>query len=93
MIEQLGIPTCTDPVDPQSLYMRRLFSSSFFGPFKDEEALVAALQHLDKVVPMWDDNPFCIIYGANPLPKDYVFGFKFVDDATQERIFSKRNKQ
>lgn len=91
-----GIPTCVDPDKPECLYMRNLFHEWFWGPFKDEKELVDALNVLDKADPYWDYDPFCIIYGMNRLPKDYVFGFKCAPDEMKERIYAARtinNKQ
>lgn len=84
------IPTCKDPTDPSCLYMRNLFREWFWGPFKDEQALIDAIKILDKFDPHWDEDPFCIIYGSNPLPTDYVFGFKSVSGEVRERIESSR---
>jgi len=84
------IPTCGHPTDEKSLYMRCMYRTYFFGPFKDIEELTAAINYLDKVKPMWDNDGFCIVYGANPLPEDYVFGFRFIDSCVREQIEKQR---
>jgi hypothetical protein len=68
------------------MYMRILYRTFFWGPFDDEAAVIAALRKLDKEVPDWDDDPFCVIFGADPLPKDYVFGFPSVPMEMRDRI-------
>lgn len=75
------VPTTRTPNDPSCFYMRILYRTFFFGPFKDRAELVAGIKALDAYDPMWDYDPACIIRGANPLPKDFVFGFPFVEDA------------
>ena len=85
-----GIQTCREPIDPNSIYMRNLYSTVFWGPFENEKAVIEAVNILDAVDPYWDYNPFCIIYGSNPLPEDFVFGFRFVDEDMKERIYSGR---
>lgn len=90
MTERYGIPVCNEPRDPESLYMRNMYHEFFWGPFQTERDLTDAIKHLDEVEPYWDYDPFCIIYGADPLPKDYVGGFPFVDDVMRDRIFAAR---
>lgn len=85
-----GIPTTGCPNQPQSLYMRNLYHEFFWGPFADEVAVIAAVCALDKADSYWDYDPFCIHYGADPLPKDFVFGFSFVDAAFRERVEAAR---
>ena len=85
-----GIQTCREPKDPSSLYMRNLFHEFFWGPFKDEAEVIAAINTLDTADPYWDYDPFCIIYGADPLPKDFVSGFRSVESNIQKRIFAGR---
>jgi len=86
-----GIPTCSEPTDPKSMYMRNLYHSYFWGPFKNELEVINAINILDKADPYWDYDPFCIIFGADPLPHgDFTFGFKFVDDVVTKRIHAAR---
>ena len=89
---KFGIQTCENPTDPEQLYVRCMFHTFFYGPFKDEEAVVQALKTLDKADEYWDYDCFCIVYGANPLPKDYVGGFPFVDHEMRERIEKARRQ-
>lgn len=70
--------------------MRNLYHEFFWGPFADEAELTKAVIALDKADSYWDYDPFCIIYGANPLPTDFVFGFRFADDALKERVGAAR---
>ncbi len=72
--------------------MRNRYHEFFWGPFDDEDAVVIALQALDKADPYWDYDPFCTIFGADPLPEDYVFGFKSVPKDMRERIEKRRAK-
>jgi hypothetical protein len=58
-----GVPTTTEALDPHALYVRCMFHPFFYGPFPDEDALVAALRTLDKEDPMWDYDCFCIHRG------------------------------
>jgi hypothetical protein len=88
-----GICTCEDPTLPECIYMRTMYHEFFWGPFKDKEEVVDAINTLDEADDYWDYDPFCIIYGSNPLPKDYDFGFKSVDDATKQWIFSQRKRK
>lgn len=88
-----NIKTCEDPTDPNSIYMRNAYRTFFWGPFKDEQAVIDAIKHLDKINPMWDYDPFCLIYGSDPLPEDYVFGFRFLDDEMKERIYKARKRK
>ena len=81
-----GIPTTTKPHLPDKLYMRCMFHEFFFGPFDDEQAVAAACRQLDKADSFWDYDSFCVHYGANPLPDDFVRGFKFVDPEVRARI-------
>ena len=85
-----GIPTCSEPKDHSKIYMRNLYHTFFWGPFDDEQAVISAQRALDKVKPHWDDNPFCTIYGADPLPEDFIFGFESVPDETKQRIEKSR---
>ena len=86
------IPTCQDPVEPHSMYMRVFYRTFFFGPLPDEDAGVDAIRRLDVNEPDWDDDGFSIFFGANPLPSDYVCGFKQIDSDALKRILSRRNK-
>lgn len=85
-----GVPTTGTPDLPDSLYMRNLFHEFFWGPFADVDALIRAIQRLDVSDPMWDYDPFCVIYGASPLPADFVHGFRHVDESVEERIRAAR---
>ncbi len=87
-----NIPTCGAPTRPECLYMRNLFHEFFWGPFEDEAALIKAVQTLDAADPYWDYDPFCIVYGANPLPQDFVFGFRFADAGLTQRVHNSRIK-
>jgi len=87
------IPTCKKPTDPKSIYVRCVYHTFFWGPFKDEQAVIKAIKALDKADPYWDYDSFCIIYGASPLPKDFVGGFPFVDDEMRSRIENSREKK
>ena len=88
-----GNPTCIDPVNPECFYMRNLFHEYFWGPFETEQAVIDAIDRNDTADPYWDYNPFCIIKGLYPLPKDYVYGFPFVDDAIKARILAARKRK
>lgn len=81
-----GVITCHDPKDSAAIYMRNLFHTFFWGPFHSEQEVVDAIAKLDKADSYWDYEPFCMIYGADPLPKDFVAGFPFVPDEIRERI-------
>ncbi len=83
-----GIVTCHEPKDSTAIYMRNLYHEFFWGPFKDEHECAAAIAALDKADSYWDYDPFCMIYGADPLPKDFVFGFPSVPDDTRQRIIA-----
>ena len=85
-----GVPTCTHPVDPSAIYMRNFFYEWFWGPFRDEAEVIAALRKLDAADSYWDYEPFCMIYGADPLPEDYVYGFRSVPDEIRRRIEAAR---
>lgn len=87
-----AIPTTTTPDDPSSLYLRLMYHTFFYGPFKSEEDVLAAVKALDEWDDMWDYDCFCIVHGANPLPSDFVFGFPFVDDSVRERIEAGRHR-
>ena len=76
-----GVPTTTIPSDPRSIYMRNLYHEFFWGPFSDEREVAMAIVRLDTADPHWDHDPFCMVYGANPLPRDFVGGFP---DVSQE---------
>jgi hypothetical protein len=91
-IMRYGIPTCVDPIDPKSIYMRNMYHEFFWGPFKDEQLVTDAINALDEADPYWDYDPFCIICGCDPLPSDYVFGFPAVDDETKKRIYAGRKR-
>lgn len=88
-----GIPTCRHPTDPTSMYMRNLYHTFFYGPFQTEAELTAAINQLDRTVVYWDYDPFCLIYGAAPLPTDYVFGFQSVPTEMRARIEAQRLPQ
>lgn len=81
-----GIPTCADPVDPYAIYLRNMYHEFFWGPFADEAEVVRALRTLDAAEPMWDYDPFCMVFGANPLPSDYVNGFRSVSQEIRKRV-------
>lgn len=85
-----GIPTCQDPIDPKSIYLRNLFREFFWGPFKDVDEVVSAINQLDIVDPYWDYDPFTIVHGLTPLPTDYVFGFPSVSDEIKNEIYLRR---
>ena len=85
-----GIQTTGTPDNPDCLYMRNLYHEFFWGPFADEAELTTAVLALDKADPYWDYYPFCITYGANPLPDDFVLGFRFADAALKERVSAAR---
>lgn len=85
-----GVPTTNAPDCPECLYMRNLYHEFFWGPFASEAEVIAAINTLDAADDHWDYDPFAILWGSNPLPKDFVFGFRFVDDTTRERIFAGR---
>ena len=55
-----------------------------------KQAVIVAINTLDKVDPMWDYDPFCIIYGRDPLPKDFVGGFQDIEKDMKDRIFAAR---
>ena len=84
--ERYGVPTCRLPDNPQAIYMRNLYHTFFWGPFENEQACAEAIAKLDKADQMWDYDPFCLIYGASPLPDDFVFGFKSLPDDVQKRL-------
>lgn len=84
-----GVKITTIPDDPKALYMRNLYHTFFWGPFYSEDEVSKAIKTLDKADSYWDYDPFCVIYGADPLPDDFVFGFKFVEDETKARIKAK----
>ena len=83
-----GVPTVQYPTDPKSIYFRNLYRTFFFGPFTSESEASSAISVLDKADPMWDYDPFCMIYGADPLPKDFVFGFPEIPQEIRDRILS-----
>lgn len=85
-----GLPTCAHPTDPSAIYFRNLYREFFYGPFADEASVTAAINHLDKTVEWWDYDPFCMVHGADPLPKDYVFGFPSVDPELRKRVEAQR---
>lgn len=84
----LGIRKVIHPTDPQSLYIHVMFRTFFLGQFADEQAVANAITTLDKVDPYWDYDCFTIHYGANPLPDDYVGGFRYVGDEARTRIMN-----
>lgn len=88
-----GIQTCTEPTDPKSIYMRNMYHTFFWGPFNDEQAVIEAINILDAADAYWDYEPFCIIYGANPLPIDFVGGFPAVEQSIRDRIFAARKRK
>jgi hypothetical protein len=81
-----SVPTCQHPDQPDRIYMRLMYHTFFFGPFKDEAEVIAAVKELNKQDSMWDYDCYCVIYGMNPLPKDYVFGFPSVPSEMRRRI-------
>ena len=81
-----GIPTCASPTDPKAIYMRNMYHEFFWGPFASEDEVSRAIATLDKADEYWDYDPFCMIYGADPLPKDFVFGFPDVPREIRTRI-------
>lgn len=83
-----GVAVCSYPNAPNSLYMRCMYHEFFYGPFKDEHAVSEAIAQLDKADPYWDYDCFCIHYGANPLPDDFVNGFHFVTSEQRNAIES-----
>ena len=89
MSTRFGVPICSKPNDPESLYFRCMFHTFFFGPFKSEEELVRALQALDKADPMWDYDCFCIHRG-DPNSTDWVSGLPFVSQEERARIEAAR---
>lgn len=86
----LGVPTCKEPRDPASLYLRIMYREWFMGPFTEAEA-TAAVNHLDQTDPMWDYDCWTIHYGAEPLPEDFVGGFPYAGEV-RERIEAQRQR-
>ena len=87
-----GVQQTNTPDKPECLYMRNLYHEWFWGPFANEDELTKAVLLLDKADPYWDYDPFCIIYGADPLPTNFVSGFPFADDSMRERLSIARKK-
>jgi len=87
-----GVLTTTTPNRPDCLYMRSMYHEFFWGPFADEAQLTAAVLCLDDADPMWDYDPFCIHYGADPLPLDFVFGFRLAPDDMRTRLEAARHQ-
>lgn len=88
----MKIPTTQTPDNPNALYFRIMYREFFFGPFETEKQLVSALKQLDTDDPYWDYDCFCIHYGKNPLPDDFVRGFRFISKDQRNSIEEKRNK-
>ena len=86
-----GVPTCLRPDDPNALYFRCMFHEFFYGPFKTEAELVAALRMLDQADPMWDYDCFAIYYG-DPKATDWVSGLPFVSGEQRGRIEAERKE-
>ena len=84
-----GVPTSSAPNDPAALYFRCMFHEFFYGPFKTEDELVAALKTLDAKDPMWDYDCFAIHRG-DPDATDWVTGLPFVTPEERKRIEAKR---
>ena len=80
------LPTVRDPTLPDKLYFRLMYREFFWGPFDDEAAVASAMRQLDGWDPTWDYDLFCVIYGADPLPTDYVFGFRSVPREQKDLI-------
>ena len=91
MSEPRSAATVRHPTDPGKLYFRCMFHTFFWGPFDDEQAVVDAMAALDATDPMWDDNPWTLVRGMNPLPTDYVYGFPHEADM-QQRILAGRRE-
>ena len=72
------------------MYMRNLYHEFFWGPFLSEDEVGAAMKSLDKADKDWDYDPVSIVYGASPLPNDYLSGFPLVNSDTRARIEKKR---
>ena len=89
MAERDGLPATSDPDDPTALYVRLMYHEWFFGPFKDEAAVTAAINQLDRTAVWWDYDCWTLHYGANPLPKDFVHGFGY-EKEMRERIEAQR---
>lgn len=83
------IPTAQAPDDPKGLYVRVTYDGFFYGPFKNEGELVAALRTLDKVDPQWDEYGFHIHRG-DPTSDDWVNKLPFVTVDDRERIEAAR---
>lgn len=84
-----GVATCVEPKEATSLYIRCMYHEFFYGPFRSEDACSEAIASLDKADPYWDYDCFCIHYGAEPLPKDFAYGFPFVDEEMRRSIEAK----
>ena len=84
-----GVQTCSEPTDVKAIYMRNAFHEFFWGPFASEDECSDAISKLDMADSYWDYDPFCMIFGADPLPKDYAFGFPSVPQEMRARIEKK----
>ncbi len=84
------LPTCKDPTDPQSLYFRVMYRTFFYGPFPNLDAVIAAVKSLDKWDEYWDYDCFAVMYGADPLPDDYVGGFRHITHEERKFLESQR---
>lgn len=80
------IPKVNHPTDPSKIYIRCMYHEFFYGPFDDEVATREFVDWMDENEPYWDYDCYCIIFGADPLPKDYVFGFQSVPSEMRDRI-------
>lgn len=83
--------TTRKPDQEGKLYMRIMFREFFFGPFADLAAVGNAMSELDAKDDCWDYDGVCVIYGKNPLPEDFVYGFDFVTKKEREKIELIRN--
>ena len=63
-----------------------MFHTFFYGPFGTEDDCAAAIATLDKADEYWDYDCFCIIYGADPLPSDFAFGFPLATKEIRQSI-------
>lgn len=85
------IPKCKHPDNPSKLYMQNMFCNWFWGPFDSEEHITEAINILDESDPYWCYDPFCILYGADPLPSDYTYGLQPIPLTMRERIENNRH--
>jgi len=86
----ITLPTTYRPTDPNALYMRLGFRQWFWGPFQNENDLIAAILLMDENEPYWDYDSFTVAYGADPLPEDFVHGFPTPRKSLLERIKNAR---